>query len=453
MTTPFEAFGLSCNAGGDLYICENGSEFIGCCDSNPCNVGGCPQSNLRPFTFSSNAYSKIPTQECANSDSLWYTCAYTDPPFIGCCKTNPCADPKTSCPTSSLRAAKLSSIDSLRERFLHPSPGSSAKPTSTSGASSTTSPSPSTGAASNTQSTTPSPQAVPSSDNNSGLSTGTIAGIAVGVSSLVLVAIAIIIWKCGWTAGKRRARRQAAAAAVPPAMGPGMAQTNTGYRDSGFPENSFQADNSYRDSFAPSAMTAVNSPRDTVNSKPGFESNTSSMYGSPFPTAPITPAPDPRYSTYSQQGYNGAVSQSSGYSPAGYSLVPNPTMPVVFEMDSTEVRSELSGGVLPIPVQPPQNRQVDDQQNSPAQPSSPRSPQNNGLFPNTGAGSKPGSSTPSPIAPPPPPANGNAPHSPSLPSPVSPPLVQGFPSPVSPPVPKPVGPPFKRDDAPGTFQE
>ncbi|QBZ59446.1 hypothetical protein PoMZ_04407 [Pyricularia oryzae] len=428
MTTPFQAFGLSCPAGGKFYICETGSEFVGCCASDPCNLTGCPQSDLRTSSFSPDEYSSLPTQECANSDSLWYTCAFNVPPFMGCCKTNPCANPKASCPTSSLGAAKLSSVDSLRERFLHPSPNSSAKPTPTSAPDR----SPSNGAAPNTQSTTPSPQAVPSSDNNSGLSTGTIAGIAVGVSALVLVAIAIIIWKCGWTAGKRRARRQAAEAAVPPAMGPSMTQKNTGYRDSGFPENSFPAENSYRDSFAPSAVTAVGSPRDTVYSKPGFDSNTSSMYGSPFPTGPTTPAPDPRYSTYSQQGYN----------PVGYSLVPNPAMPVVFEMESTEVRSELSGGGQPVAA--PLPVPGDGQQRPPAQasqpqpqPSSPHSPQNGGLFPNTKPVSKPGSSKPSPIAPLPPPAQGNAPHSPSLPSPVSPPLVQGFPSPVSPPVPRP----------------
>ncbi|TLD15606.1 uncharacterized protein PgNI_01186 [Pyricularia grisea] len=470
MTTPFQAFGLSCPAGGKFYICETGSEFIGCCASDPCNLTGCPQRDLRTSSFSPDEYSSLPTQACENSDSLWYTCAFNVPPFMGCCKTNPCADPKASCPTSSLGAAKLSSLDSLRERFLYPSSNSSdAKPTSTSAPGG----SPSTGAAPNTQSKTPLPQPANSNDNDSGLSTGTIAGIAVGVSILVLVAIAIIIWKCGWTAGKRRARRQAAAAAVPP-IGPGMTQTNTGYRDSGFPENGFQGENSYRDSFAPSAVTAVGSPRDTVFSKPGFDSNTSSIYGSPYPTASITPAPDQRYSTYNQQGYNGAASQPNGYNPAGYSLVPNPSMPVVFEMDSTEVRSELSGGgqpvaaPLPAPVQPPQKKQGDDQQKPPAQtsqlqpqPSSPRSLQNGSLFHNTNDVSKRGSTTSSSRAPPP---EGNTfrvaspkpsslgpptkemfcPRPPSLPSPVSP-SAQGFPS-VSPPLPKPVGPPPKTGD-------
>ncbi|TLS31458.1 hypothetical protein PpBr36_03479 [Pyricularia pennisetigena] len=470
MTSPFQAFGLSCPAGGKFYVCETGSEFIGCCASDPCNLTGCPRSDLRTSSFSPDEYSSLPAQECEDRNSLWYTCAFNVPPFMGCCKTNPCADPRTSCPTSRLGAAKLSSHSSFRERFLHPSPRSSdAKPTSTS----TSAPDgpPSSGAAPNTQGATPSPEAAASNDDNSGLSTGTIAGIAIGVSILVLVAIAVIIWKCGWSAGKRRARRQAAAAAA--AMpAPDMTQANAGYRDSGFPEKSFPGDKSYRDSFAPSAVTVMGSPRDTVYANPGFDSSTLSMYGSPHLAAPATPAPDQRYSTYSQQGYNGsAMFQPNGYSTAGYSLVPNPSMPVVFEMDSTEVRPELSGGgqpataPLPVPVQPPRKKQGNDQKKSSAQAPQPQ-PQTQ-LQPSSLGSPQNWPSTPSPVAPPPPlPPKGNTsgvalpkpspigppteavapPRSPPLPSPVSPPA-PGLPCPVSPSIPKPVGPPPKTDAA------
>lgn len=98
-----QTFQPSCPAGGEFYACDYGSRFVGCCASKPC-VNGCDSSLLKPSSFQKEKYADIPGALCPGG-SLWYKCAGTTPPFMGCCKTNPCA--QNGCPSEDLKAATL----------------------------------------------------------------------------------------------------------------------------------------------------------------------------------------------------------------------------------------------------------------------------------------------------------------------------------------------------------
>ncbi|KAF3354168.1 3-hydroxy-3-methylglutaryl-coenzyme A reductase [Verticillium dahliae VDG1] len=111
--------GLSCPEGGHFYICEgDATEFIGCCNSNPCgdNDGNCPTSDLRVSSFSSNRYANIPAQSCddARGARIWWTCRDNKPPFLGCCASNPCGE---GCPQDHLIAAVLPEMASQSPPF------------------------------------------------------------------------------------------------------------------------------------------------------------------------------------------------------------------------------------------------------------------------------------------------------------------------------------------------
>ncbi|KAG7149052.1 hypothetical protein HYQ46_002055 [Verticillium longisporum] len=141
--------GLSCPEGGHFYICEgDATEFIGCCNSNPCgdNDGNCPTSDLRVSSFSSDRYANIPAQSCddARGARIWWTCRDNKPPFLGCCASNPCGE---GCPQDHLIAAVLG--------------------------------------------------------GSSGLSSGAIAGIAIGAAAGIAI-LAVIIWACFRRARKSR---------------------------------------------------------------------------------------------------------------------------------------------------------------------------------------------------------------------------------------------------------
>lgn len=99
-------FSPSCPSGGTWYACDSGSRFVGCCNSvtSPCADTGCPHGNLNAASFDTNYFGKFPDQQCPHGSS-WYSCALTDPPFLGCCKTNPCS---TGCPQGDLAAGWLS---------------------------------------------------------------------------------------------------------------------------------------------------------------------------------------------------------------------------------------------------------------------------------------------------------------------------------------------------------
>ena len=161
-----QSLGLSCPKGGQVYVCEgNQTEFLGCCKSDPCadGSGNCPKEDLRTTTFSTDAYDEILRQGCAGSKGgvNWWTCTGTAPPFMGCCSVNPCQSTEgDACPDDDLYAAQLSTDDDGRRAFL-------------------------TGT--DTHSSTPS------------LSTGAIVGIAIGAVVLLLAAVAgcLYIFKRG----------------------------------------------------------------------------------------------------------------------------------------------------------------------------------------------------------------------------------------------------------------
>ncbi|KAM7218893.1 hypothetical protein V8F06_005773 [Rhypophila decipiens] len=173
MTNPL---GLSCPRGGDWYICQDTAvEFVGCCTINPCSdgSGNCPQKRLRPATFSSSQYSKIPALACDDSEPipgysspLWYTCAANNPPFMGCCYSNPCT--AGQCADANLTAARLIDEPVIRADFLRDA------------------------------------GAIEPSSSSKGLSGGAIAGIVIGV----LGGIALVVG--AWWYMRRRKQKQAA---------------------------------------------------------------------------------------------------------------------------------------------------------------------------------------------------------------------------------------------------
>ncbi|MCJ1401098.1 hypothetical protein MMC11_004310 [Xylographa trunciseda] len=130
-----QVFGPSCPSGGSWYACNSGTLFVGCCVAvnDPCQLG-CPDGGLEPASFDPTYYGEFPDQECPIG-SEWYTCAYTSPPFMGCCKTGPC---KAGCPTGDLTAGFLSSNPAIAAAFENVN-GTSSASTSTSSSLPTTS--------------------------------------------------------------------------------------------------------------------------------------------------------------------------------------------------------------------------------------------------------------------------------------------------------------------------
>ncbi|KAK3321907.1 hypothetical protein B0H66DRAFT_183068 [Apodospora peruviana] len=179
-----DGLGLTCPSGGAFYICQDTKvEFIGCCTTNPCGdgSGNCPTERLRPASFSSVQYSKIPLEDCDDSEPgagtpLWYTCSATKPPFMGCCRSNPCAH--GSCPDGNLTAAKLNADPTLRQQFID--------------------------------------NAGVSTSKNNKLGGGAIAGIVIGV----IAGIAIILGALWFL--RRRANQKRAAEAHKPSSADGM---------------------------------------------------------------------------------------------------------------------------------------------------------------------------------------------------------------------------------------
>ncbi|KAH7163433.1 hypothetical protein B0J13DRAFT_37011 [Dactylonectria estremocensis] len=188
----YQYFGLSCSDGGSFYICEDAEiEFMGCCTSDPCSDGSgvCPDGKLRASTFNKDSYEDMPPQECAEADlpSLWYTCAFITPPFLGCCAENPCVT--GSCSRSNVTTAVLSSDEGNRQDFLEPDGADSS---TTSSSTSSASASASTSAA---------------ADNDDGsvtLSAGAVAGIAAGAGVIALLLLGFLIWKFWWVPRKRK---------------------------------------------------------------------------------------------------------------------------------------------------------------------------------------------------------------------------------------------------------
>ncbi|EWZ35581.1 uncharacterized protein FOBCDRAFT_322939 [Fusarium oxysporum Fo47] len=198
-------WGLSCPNGGSFYICEDDdTQFIGCCVNDPCgrNNGTCPDGDLRATTFNSDKYSQLPQQDCDNSQGVdnWYSCAHTDPPFLGCCSQNACS---SGCPRSRLAPAKLSEVENSRLNFLHPSQSESSTASSVS----------------TTASTTASSTSTVDANESDGLGTGAAAGIAVGASVGGLTVLILVAWLFWWKPRQKNKhpREHNASYSVPPA--------------------------------------------------------------------------------------------------------------------------------------------------------------------------------------------------------------------------------------------
>ncbi|MCJ1239828.1 hypothetical protein MMC14_007826 [Varicellaria rhodocarpa] len=185
-------FSPSCPSGGTWYACGTGSTFLGCCNSEPC-VNGCPAGNLEPASFNSSWYGNFSDQQCPTG-SQWYTCEFTKPPFMGCCKSSPCTD---GCPTGDLTAAFLDSNPELAGQFS-PSPALSvASVTTSSSLSSSTSTITSASTSSAATPSTTSEGIVPVGSvgqpvTQHSTSIGVIAGAAIG--GAVILAILLLLF-------------------------------------------------------------------------------------------------------------------------------------------------------------------------------------------------------------------------------------------------------------------
>ena len=169
-------FEVSCLTGGSYYACGSSSGFVGCCVADPC-TNGCGAGSLKPMSFDKNLYGEIfPDQECS-SGSLWYTCAATDPPFMGCCKSNPCV--QGHCPVNDLTAGFLSGNDKLAAPYL----GTSSSSISTAAATSS----------SPTATSKPSASSEAAKVSSEKIHPGAIAGGVIGAAILVALLIATVL--------------------------------------------------------------------------------------------------------------------------------------------------------------------------------------------------------------------------------------------------------------------
>ncbi|KAK1829416.1 hypothetical protein QBC39DRAFT_132823 [Podospora conica] len=192
-------FNLTCPTGGQFHICTGSPvPFLGCCTVDPCTTargGVCPLDNLRTSSFNPDTYTDLPRQDCDDAESIriWYTCKFNNPPFVGCCASNPCAE--GLCAPADLRPAKLSGDEALRGLFLNPV-STSAGTTSTAVPSATGS---ETAAPNATGSLAPALPAPVMEEKAGGITTGAIVGIVAGV-----VALAVIVFGAYKFGGARR---------------------------------------------------------------------------------------------------------------------------------------------------------------------------------------------------------------------------------------------------------
>ncbi|OAA41420.1 hypothetical protein BBO_05406 [Beauveria brongniartii RCEF 3172] len=159
--------------------------FLGCCTIDPATTsdGLCPNECLRPTTFNSAVYGSIPKQACAGPDvgAQWFVCAYTKPPFMGCCVADAC---KKGCAPTELRPAKLSSIVEDANVFIDGPSSFSTSTASSRSASSTPTASPSSTASA----------AATSNSAHQGMQPGTVAGLAVSTAASVSATALLIFW-------------------------------------------------------------------------------------------------------------------------------------------------------------------------------------------------------------------------------------------------------------------
>lgn len=96
----------TCPLNVTFYACDFGKRFLGCCEnSSPADTctNGCPQEDLLPASFEKEYFDYITRAACTRG--IWWSCANTSPPFLGCCLSNPCLG---GCPPGDLTAAIFS---------------------------------------------------------------------------------------------------------------------------------------------------------------------------------------------------------------------------------------------------------------------------------------------------------------------------------------------------------
>ncbi|KAF2835269.1 hypothetical protein M501DRAFT_962692 [Patellaria atrata CBS 101060] len=260
-------FSPTCPSGGDWYVCADGSSFLGCCTSDPCNRG-CPSTDLRPASFDRNFFGEFHDQQCSSGD--YYTCASNDPPFLGCCHSNPCTQGR--CPDDDLTAAFLSNNPSFAADFL-------VEQNATSTASETT--------ASSTSSATSTSTSPPNSDDDDGgFPVAGIVGAAVG--GVVVIIVALVIFYIHRRRKRRDVRVPHTAShegVIPPPMAEQTTSPNR-ERYSEMPADTITPSKNFRDSdqtiWSPSSYHASQTQTSKTNLSP--EMQHSSYYPSPDPS-------------------------------------------------------------------------------------------------------------------------------------------------------------------------
>ncbi|MCJ1436943.1 hypothetical protein MMC27_006326 [Xylographa pallens] len=205
-----QSFDPSCPTGGSFFACDYGSMFVGCCTGdNPCGDAGCSAGDLQPASFVASAYGTFADQLC-NAGSQWYTCAGTNPSFMGCCQSDACSN--NGCPAQDLTPGTLQSVPALNSAY---NPISNPSATSSAAASSTSAPmtTPTTTSVPNSQTSiagTPtststsagasasstSPPETSTSQHSSSPHTAAIAGGAVGGVAFLALLLALLLWYC-----------------------------------------------------------------------------------------------------------------------------------------------------------------------------------------------------------------------------------------------------------------
>ncbi|KAL6720914.1 hypothetical protein ACLMJK_000013 [Lecanora helva] len=178
-----------CPSNSTFFACDYGTRFLGCClsthsSNEVCGIG-CPPSSLTSLSFDKQYYNRVTEGSCGSSEGKWYTCPDSDPPFLGCCKSNPCQP--GGCPYGGLVPATLSENQAQQAAYAPAIEGPSSISSSTSRSSATSSSAPlttsaiaATTVASTATAAVPSAAATSKEASSSAPSTPAIIGAVVG---------------------------------------------------------------------------------------------------------------------------------------------------------------------------------------------------------------------------------------------------------------------------------
>jgi hypothetical protein len=102
------------------YACSSGSNFVGCCTTDPC-TNGCVQGNIRSGAYNISHHGEWPDASCGSA-SDFFTCNAGDS-FWGCCKSNPCAaTPPSTCVQGDLVPAFMERPEQFNAYAATPAP-------------------------------------------------------------------------------------------------------------------------------------------------------------------------------------------------------------------------------------------------------------------------------------------------------------------------------------------